>query len=59
MNKHEEKLDSFVQFMSKHPELRFWQGLLAWTKEQYKDPGTEAIYFGGEYTGYKDTFYLE
>jgi len=35
MNKLEAKEDilSFLEFMLEHPELRFWQGLLAWEQE--------------------------
>jgi hypothetical protein len=27
-------LDSFTKFCNQHPELRFWQSLLAWSGQQ-------------------------
>lgn len=32
MNKNQKLLQSFVKFADKHPELRFWQSLLNWSK---------------------------
>lgn len=31
MNKNEIKLKSFVAFCKQHPDLRFWQALVAWS----------------------------
>lgn len=56
MNKNKEKLESFTAFCEKNPELRFWQALLAWTKENYKDHDGEIYNINVNAT---DTFYWE
>jgi hypothetical protein len=56
MNKLEAKEDilSFLEFMLEHPELRFWQGLLAWHGAQGNSVSKILIEDGGKV---EDTFY--
>ena len=51
-SKNKTQLNSFIEFCCRHPELRFWQALAAWS-------GYDYIYVSN--TGkkdLKDTFYL-
>ena len=56
MNKLEAKEDilSFLEFMLEHPELRFWQGLLGWSRAQGNSVSKILIENGD---GVEDTFY--
>ena len=59
-NKNQTEVDSLVQYLGNNPNLRFWQGLLAWAKEYYKGKKSiEAIIVRGEFVGEDDTFYWE
>ena len=64
-NKNKQRLNRFVKFCEEHPELRFWQALLEWTKQEYKIDidfiltakiGEENI---SRYKDLLDTFYWE
>lgn len=60
MNKNQDLLDSATQFLGNNPDLRFWQGLLAWAKEYYKgEKSIEQIIITGEFAGQEDTYYWE
>lgn len=56
-NKNKEKLASLTTFMIDHPELRFWQGVLAWANEYYK--GQHDTPFSKLFLNSTDTFYWE
>lgn len=64
-SKNKEWADSFHAFCMEHPELRFWQALLAWGKQNV-DPLMGYIYtapskdmFEVEDTFYKDTYHID
>jgi len=59
MNKSEKEIESLTQFLAKNPDLRFWQGLLAWAREYYAGKSIEKIVVRGEFIGEEDTFYYE
>lgn len=54
MNKNKKKLDSFVKYCEKRPELRFWQALVNWAGFNVSKETIE----NKEIT-YKDLFYEE
>jgi hypothetical protein len=53
LSKNKETLEALTLFLNKHPELRFWQGLLAFYNK-YSETNVKKIEIDGE-----DTFYLE
>lgn len=51
-SKNKTQLNSFIEFCCRHPELRFWQALAAWS-------GYDYIYVSNSgKKDLKDTFYL-
>ena len=54
MNKSKKLLNDFTKYCTKHPGLRFWQALRAWSEADYIIYKTVT-----EKEEYRDTFYWE
>ena len=60
-NKNKLRLDSFVEYCEKNPELRFWQALQSWAFLEYRDhfpdkPEIHCIFAGFDKDASEDTF---
>ncbi len=44
----EKELQSLIAFCTKHPELRFWQAVSAWTKKDITVGGEDPFYWKGK-----------
>lgn len=59
MNKNQEQLVDFMQFVADHPELRFWQAIRAFTNVPFVLVAAGQDHETGTFTGVRDTFYFE
>lgn len=57
MNKNEKLLAEFMAYCAEHPELRFWQALLAFVKQS--NPEIHRIELVDDDNDDGDTFYFE
>ena len=48
MRKRNKTLQSFIDFADKHPELRFWQCLFAWTNKGILVDDEDPFYWKGK-----------
>jgi hypothetical protein len=59
MSKNKEVLDSFVQYCSDNPELRFWQALRNWAGFNFIGANNSSFEADVFDNGWVDTFYWE